>query len=660
MNKINSYSGIINSNIERISFDIEQGSIIDQTGNDYPSTTAIRTNWINVNPGYILRINSEDTLIKCVFKANDDSVVAYYGFGVRKTIEVPSNAVKVRFAIITNPEVTTTPLSFFENHQFEVYYLNSPNDSIFSTKYDYDNRYIRNDLSNGLISLPPFRNGCFATNGIEYYSTDCFYFVDYLNISKGTKIFVHLNDGFQYKLLFSDDNGATIYKHIDWNENKTFICEANYVKVAVRIKNSGNLNVYNYSIAGFALYIDKPVDTSYIRNCLKLTKNNITPTFINATIWGDGSIHESTERLIFNMNIPVDKFIGYKIVNTEQVSYAVTFVYYDRNNNFIKTVLYRPAEGEFDIPDEVRYINLVIYHVGDGTILPSEMSTALEYLYTYNAEDLDDVEPIKTYAFKKHAHKYAGEKISIGHDYSHEQFLEGIPTMDEETYRGYIQGGFYHDGKFYQLYHGSYCRVYDTLTKELLYNFYISGSSNTRIHANCATIGKIHNNGDLSVYVGSFSHPECYVFTGLNNSFQQTQLITFDIDNCIESNIAVDRLNKKLYLIYSTVVTSAKSQPEYMYVKTFNLPPLDTETVSLSESDVLDSFTVPFKGMQDLFVNGNRLYLLSGYASLKKEITVYNTQNFDVVSDIDMSFYDAEPEAITDFGNEMLISYLNG
>lgn len=192
------------------------------------------------------------------------------------------------------------------------------------------------------------------------------------------------------------------------------------------------------------------------------------------------------------------------------------------------------------------------------------------------------------------------------------------------------------------------------------------------IHSNVMCFGKQIGSGTLPyLYVSQWDNQKgCFVYDIASNyaaTLQQTILPTNVSASLIGGGTidwVVDTDNNRLLSIGYVDTTSYDTPNNGMRVCVFKLPTLSESTVTLADTDVMDSFYIDeLYVRQDCCYNNGNIYMLCGAGtnptSEWNKIAVINIASRSVASVIDLKWLPTEPEGLDVYDNSLFIRLIN-
>jgi len=243
---------------------------------------------------------------------------------------------------------------------------------------------------------------------------------------------------------------------------------------------------------------------------------------------------------------------------------------------------------------------------------------------------------------------YAGEQISVRKNKVTIGRVGQAVVPQYVTYGGSDLAGqavAIYGNIMFRMYNKGYCKTFeidDGFGIKAIGSFEL-GSFDSDNHANSAQFSDvIADTGYPYLYVASTLENKCYVEKVTATSAELVQTISYTIASHPNVRFNAQVGDGFLWLFGGDTTTNGS-----LYIYKFNLPSLSSASVTLLESDAIDSFSIPDYNYnadgqcQGGKIYGNKLYWLFGadryYSTWKRRLVVIDLVKKSVVSSVDLS-----------------------
>lgn len=238
------------------------------------------------------------------------------------------------------------------------------------------------------------------------------------------------------------------------------------------------------------------------------------------------------------------------------------------------------------------------------------------------------------------------------------------------TYKGKsAQGMAIWGDKAYLFNDGGFCRVFNLKSHTVISEFELAcAGKNTHVNAACFGKESFEKGGKPVIYISEYKHPSRCFVESIGDSASllvQTIVAKNGSKDCFVQSWVVDNNGKFLYAIARKDPPKGMKRNIDVRITKYRLPKLkEGSNVTLSNSDILDEFVVPFhNGVQGAIIRGNYLYIVTGLQeasageiNAKRAIQVVDLEKRKLIKSIDLTYVTTnEPEDVDFYKKKCLL-----
>ena len=260
--------------------------------------------------------------------------------------------------------------------------------------------------------------------------------------------------------------------------------------------------------------------------------------------------------------------------------------------------------------------------------------------------------------------RYEGEKIQLENLCKSMLYLN-MDNINFSAASGSQQSLAIYDNYGFLFYDGGKCTIIDMNSRRLVasINTAVVASNNHQNNANFGNEFAASNPSFPLIYISQFkANGDCYVQSITLNSASLVQTIKLNLTNNPIYGIswAVDSVNNFIWAIGYKLQDWSIAQGNAIYYAKFALPKLsDGQTVTLTDSDVLKRFEMPYNVHQGFYCIDDKIYAPCGLGGAGTKLLVMDTTKQEYVSYLPLNTRE-EPEGICQYEDSLMISFNTG